>query len=164
MMTLDYQSNSRKNKEKKEKPDKIDPIVTGPVIQKEKTIGRKFKDIFFGGDFRTSIAHVGGDVFLPALRQLAYDIVVEGVKGVLFGESGYRRRGPVDYRSHIQYNTPRALPRPDPRTSPVIAQSTTRIPDQRPYRVATPQREMNQIILYSRNEAENVLERLTDII
>jgi hypothetical protein len=43
---------------------------------------------------------------------------------------------------------------------------TARIPDQRPYRASAnaPRREMNQIILYSRSEAENVLERLTDII
>jgi hypothetical protein len=160
----EYQSNSKKDKEAKEKPAVLEPVVTGPVIQKEKSVGRKFKDIFFGGDFKSSVSHVGGDVMLPALRQLIFDIVVEGVKGVVFGDSAYRRRtGPVDYRSRYQYNSPSQLPR-DPRS--VVSSMTARIPDQRPYRASAnaPRREMNQIILYSRSEAENVLERLTDII
>jgi hypothetical protein len=162
---LDYQSNSRKSRERPEKPDKLEPVVTGPVIQKEKSVGRKFKDVFFGGDFRSSAVHVAADVFLPALRQLAYDIVVEGVKGVIFGESAYRRQAPTNYRSYTQYNTPSALPRPDPRyRSSIITQTTARLPDQRPYRTYADKPDVNQIILYSRPEAENVLERMTDVI
>lgn len=161
---MDYQSNSKKEKEKLQKPEKIEPIVTGPVIQRDKGNWHKFKGIFFGGDFRSSAVHVAGDVFLPALRQLAFDIIAEGARGVLFGESSYRRRPQTDYSSRMLYTNPRALPRPDPRDqryTGVISQASTRIPDQRPF---TARREMNQIILYSRNEAENVLERLTDII
>lgn len=156
---MDYQGNTRKSKEKPEKPDQLEAIVTGPVIKREKGTWLKFKGIFFGGDFRTSAVHVVGDVFWPTLRQMAFDIVTEGAKGVLFGESGYRRRQPTNYGSRYRYDTPNALPRPDPRYSGPIS----RLPDQRPtYRA--PQREMSQIILYSRSEAENVLERLTDII
>lgn len=161
----EYQTNSNKSKEEKPRPV-LEPIVTGPVIQKEKNNWAKFKHIFFGGDFKSSATHVVGDVFWPALRQLAFDVIMEGTKGVLFGESGYRRRGPIDYGSRYQYNTPSQLPR-DPRTqSRVVSQLSARIPDQRPHRAvpAGPRREMNQIILYSKSEAENVLERLTDII
>jgi len=159
----EYQTNSRKSKEEKERPV-LEPVVTGPVIQKEQGNWRKFKGIFFGGDFRTSATHVIGDVFWPALRQLAFDVVMEGTKGVLFGESGYRRRpvgGPVDYRSRYQYHTPNQLPR-EPRT---MFPSAGRVPDQRPIQPPVgPRREMNQIILYSRKEAENVLEQLTNVI
>lgn len=160
---MDYQSNSNKDKKKAEKPQNLEPIVTGPVIQKEKGTWQKFKGVFFGGDFKSSAVHVVGDVFWPALRQLAFDIVVEGAKGVFFGESGYRRREPINYRSRYQYNTPASLPRPDPRVSGILG-PVARVPDQRPYRPPSPTREVNQLILYSRQEAENVLERMTDII
>lgn len=163
---MDYQSNSKKTRERPEKPNKLEPVVTGPVIQKDQTNWHKFKNIFFGGDFKTSAAHVAGDVFLPALRQLAFDIVIEGTKGVIFGESSYRRRAPVDYSSRMRYSSPNMLPRPDPRDprySGVISQAATRLPDQRPYRPSAT-RDIGQIILYSRKEAENVLEQLVNVI
>jgi len=154
---MDYQGNP--NKAKEEKPAKqIEKVVTGEVIQKPKSIGRKFKDIFLGGDLRASARSVTGDVILPAIRDLIVDAVSSGAKRLVYGESMYRRR-PTEYRPRVQYSNPinpsyRGMR--DPRERP-------NLPDQ-PSLVRQQRREANEIILAQREDAELVVERLIDII
>lgn len=155
----DYASNSDKNKAplRPDKTDKqIEKVVTVEVIQKPKPLGRKFKDIFLGGDAKTAARYVAADVLLPALRNLIFDVISKGADRVIFGESSYRRGRSVDYRPRIQYNNP--INRPswtDPRERRV------HLPDQSP---RMPRRDQNDIILSDRGEAEIVVERLIDII
>lgn len=150
---MDYQGNARKEKE--QKPEKqIEKVVTGEVIQKPKSIGRKFKDIFFGGDAKAAMRFVTSDVLLPALRNLIVDMTSKGIERVVYGESSYRRR-PSDYRPRVQYNNPLYRYPQDPRTA--------NLPDQsRPYR--SKRREPNDIILGTREEADAVVEQMIDII
>ena len=153
---MDYRSNS--DKEREEKPEKhIEKIVlTGEVIQRPKPIGRKFKDIFLGGDLRTMSRFVLADVIFPSLRNLVFDAGSEGLKRLIYGDSVYARSRPTENRPIIQYNNPiRRDPR-DPR-------SRAFLPDQpHPYRQM--RRESNDIILSSKEEAERILEKLIDII
>jgi len=152
---MDYQGNTNKDKEPKiEKKPEIEKVVTGEVVQKPKPLTRKFKETFFGGDLKMSMRYVAGDVMLPALRNLIVDMTTKGMERIVFGESLYRRR-PTEYRSRVQYNNP--IYRPDPREL-----SRGRLPDQRPYR--TNRRDMNEIFVEDRGEAELVVERLIDII
>ena len=154
---MDYQGNPNKSRDEK-KPDKqIEKVVTGEVIQKPKSIGRKFRDIFLGGDLKNAGRYVTGDVILPAIRDLLVDTTRRGVERLVYGESMYRRR-PSEYRPQISYNNPiyRGTPR-DPR------ELRPRLPDQsHPYRQE--KRERDDIILERREDAELVVERLIDII
>jgi hypothetical protein len=156
---LDYQSNSRKQREGLpigESEKKVEKVVTGEVIQKPKSIGRKFKDIFFGGDIRLATRFVTGEVLLPALRNLVVEMTSKGIERVVYGESTFRRQY-HDPRPRIMYNNP--LYRPDPR-QPNIPVPMRRIPDQN-FRT---RRDAQDIILQNREEAELVVERLIDII
>jgi hypothetical protein len=156
---LDYQSNSRKVREgfPTEGPDKkIEKVVTGEVIQKPKSIGRKFKDIFFGGDIKLATRFVTGEVLLPALRNLVVEMTSKGIERVVYGESSFRRQY-YDPRPRIMYNNP--LYRPDPR-QPNIPIPSRRLPDQN-YRT---RREAQDIIVQSREEAEDVVEQLMDVL
>lgn len=152
---MDYQGNANKSREDKEKPDKvIVKVVTGDVVQKPKTIGRKFKDIFFGGDFRVAARYVAGDVLLPALRNLIVDVTSKGVERVVYGDSPYRSRR-TEYRPRVQYNTSPIYRPPDPRIA-------GRLPDQYPRRIG--RREINDVILQNRDEAERVVETLIECL
>lgn len=152
---MDYQGNTNKDKETTDKKaDKvIEKVVTVEVIQKPKPLGRKFKETFFGGDFKMSMRYVAGDVLLPALRNLIVDMTTKGMERIVFGESSYRRR-PNEYRPTVQYNR---TPLRDPREI-----GRGRLPDQRPYRSS--RYEIKDIIIADRGEAELVVERLIDII
>lgn len=157
---MDYQSNAKKNKEeKKDHPEKdIQKVVTGEVVQKPKSVGHKFKDIFFGGDFKLAMRFVTAEVLLPALRNLMVDSVTKGAERLVYGESNYRRPGigpRYDPRPVVSYNNPLGIRR-DPRMPNIPEQGP------RPYRPS--RRDANDIILASREEAELVVERLIDII
>lgn len=155
-MPMDYSGNSNKDKqlpgaELTSKPV-AEKIVTGEVIKKKPSLGHRFKTVFFGGDFGEAARYIAGDVLLPAVRNLFVDMATKGAERVFYGESRPRRPGAFSYPSRIQYNSP--VVRTDPR-GPV------RLPDQGPR--ASRQRDPSELILASRDEAELVLERMSDI-
>lgn len=162
---MDYAGNPNKNKEPIPEK-KIEKVVTGEVINKPKPIGRKFKDIFFGGDLKAASKFVAADVILPALRDVLVDAITNGAKRVIYGESMRSRGRPYEYRPTVSYHNPYnsvttrsyAYPRdvrdPRPRAN---------LPDQ-PNSWRTTRPNPNEIFLANRSDAENVVERLIDII
>lgn len=155
---VDYQGNP--NKAKEPRPDKqIVKVVTGEVIQKEPGIGRKFKNVFFGGDLNTSLRFVYADVLLPAARSMISDAVRNVVDGILWGEN--RRRAAPDYRPRVSYNNP--LNRDNVRH---INERRIYLPDQPPKYIQRDRArvDLNDIILARKEDAELVVERLIDIV
>jgi hypothetical protein len=159
---MDFPSNSQNvtgDKKPKETPKKdIQKVVTGEVVQKPKTIGRRLKVIFFGGEFKGAIRYIMSDVMLPAFKNMVVDATSKGVERVVYGEVGPRRRygsGFEPGRPRVQYNSP--IDRGYGRRA--------MLPDQPPYSSPSRRRqEPADLILVSREEAELVLERLTDVI
>ena len=155
---MDYQGNSKKDKANSEKPEKseknIEKVVTGEVVQKPKSLGKKFKETFFGGDSKQVAKYITADVLLPAIRNLVVDMITKGAERMIYGERDARRRDPrINYGAHYQLNPVSSRNPFDPRT----AQSA--IPRGRQNR-----HEINDIVVSTREEAELVLERLNDIL
>jgi hypothetical protein len=151
----DYQGNTHKSKQvpQTQPEDKVvEKVVTGVVVTKKKSFGQKFRSVFLGGDVKNALRYVTADVLLPAIRNLMVDATTRGVERVVYGESAMRRR-PINYGSRVQYNSP-------------VRRDRAYLPDQAPARPLGRQvrRETNDLVLTSREEAELVLERLTDII
>lgn len=159
----DYQGNAKKQRDKPQITEKkVEKVVTGNVVQKPKSLGYKFRDIFFGGDFKLAMSFVTAEVLLPALRNLIVDSVTKGAERFVFGESSYRRR-PIDPRPIVRYDNP-MMYRRDPRDPRFSMSPLANIPEQGPRTYRTSRRETNDIILQSREEAELVVERLLDCI
>lgn len=159
---MDYQGNTRKEREKvteTPKPDKkVERVITTEVVRKPKTISRKFKDVFFGGDAKQAARYISTDVLLPALRNLIVDMTSKGIERIVYGDT--RRRIPyqrTDYTSRYYVNNPLTQ-----RPMPMDPRDRANLPDQP--RVRQNRHEMNDIILTSREEADLVLERLNDIL
>ena len=149
---MDFPSNTNKDKEqvKKGKPEKIiEKVVTGEVKQHKSSIGEKFKSIFLGGEFKSSVRYIGAEVLLPALRNMVVDATSKGIERVIYGDSAPRRR-PERSGPRVSYNTPFDRP-PRPQQPPTYAPRGRR-------------QQISNIILSSRAEAELVVERLSDII
>lgn len=150
---MDYSSNSDKSKEPR--PEKnLEKVVTGEVVEKEIGLGRKFKNVFFGGDARQSARYVAGDVLLPAVRNLIVDMVTMGIERVVYGEGARRRGRTTPITSRVQYNAYSGMR--DPRESRV------NLPGQPP-RVSARAQDRD-LILERREDAEMVLEQLIAII
>lgn len=156
MAPHDYTGNSNKDKAKQVAPDEekvVERVTTGVVVVKKPPLSQRLKTVFFGGEFRGATRYVASDVLLPALRNLVVDAITKGAERTIYGESRAPRRPGYSggYQSRIQYNSP--IMRPELRVG--------RVPDQGPRNV---RHEANELVLASRDEAELVLERLSDII
>jgi len=153
-----YQSNSKKQKTNSEnEPEKrVNRVVKGEVVEKPLSNWAKFKNIFFGGDFKSAARYVGGEVLLPAVRNLALDMINEGGKRVIMGDryDRYdRHHRPSEYRPKTIYNS--SPIRRDPRDRPYL-------PDQPVRRVG--RREINDWLIPTRTEAERALAEMIDAV
>lgn len=155
----DYQGNSKKDKLQKQKPQ-VQKVVTGEVVVKPKSLGTKIKGVFFGGEAKEASGYLVSEVLLPAFRNLVVDSVRIGVERMVYGDRTPRRPGPTindygRYSGRTTYTNP--LVRPDV----IDVRERGRVPDQRqPSR----RKDTNNIFLARREDAEEVLERLQDII
>jgi hypothetical protein len=154
---MEFPSNSHKAVEgpKPELPKKdIQKVVTGDAIQRQKPLRRKFKELFFGGEFKGATRYITVEVLLPAVKNMVVDATTKGIERIIYGDSSPRRRTEIG-RPRISYNNP--IDR--------YSRQRAMLPDQPPYSAARGRREdVGEIILVSRDEANLVVERLTDII
>lgn len=146
----DYKPNSHKYKEEqKEKmaEKKVEKVVTGTVITKKKSGMRKFADEFISEDAKNIKSFVFGEVLIPAVKKAISDIVTNGIDMILYGGSRPGNKqlpsGQVSYRKYYDSGSYR-----EPRSS----------------RAAYSAYSQDDIILSSRGEAEEVLDRMNEII
>jgi hypothetical protein len=155
---MDYQGNSKKDKEPIPKKE-IERVVTTEVVVKKKSIGSKFREVFIAADIRNVNQYIIYDVLIPAVRDTVVDAVKKGVDRMVYGESAIRRRDYGPGPRITTYNRPvdRGFQNPiDARSYP------GRTP---PDRDPRPQRHVREnLVLTTREEAALVLERMTDII
>lgn len=149
-----YPPNSKKSGEPPPPKEAVQKIVTGKIIKKKTPLGQRFKVIFFGGESKGALQYVVSDVLIPALRNMFVDAVEGGARRMIYGDSTPRRAREQYGNSRISYNSP---------TSRYSHQSAI-LPKQPPLSSSGRRQDIGQIIISSRGEAEEVLERLTDII
>lgn len=157
----EYPSNSQEKRfretERTEKSEKdISKIVAGSVIRRKKPLGTRLAETFFGGDSRSVAQYVVADVLLPAFKDMIADAVTQGFERMIFGESGSgnRRSGPRPSSNggYVPYNRYSG--------SPKIRREETRGSSRR----GRNSREIGEIILESRGEADSVLSSMYDLM
>lgn len=156
----DYPSNSRIRKPAPKAPEleqkKVEKVVEGEVLRRKKPFGKRFSELFIGGNMKMVGEYVLMDVLLPATKDTVADAVSQGIERMLFGEarSTSRRTGMrpgvgnsyVDYRRMSGGAGPR---REDPRS---------------PSRRSRATHNFDEIILETRVEADEVIDRLFDLV
>lgn len=155
---MDYHGNTHKQREAEAaEREPVEKVVEGEVVVRKKGFMQRFKSVFLGGDIRNAARYLGADVILPAIRNLMVDATTRGVERVVYGESVSQRRRPQPgYGSRISYSSYSSVP---------SRRDRAYLPDQPPRPLARQIRaETNDVILASREDAEVVLERLSDII
>ena len=143
----DYKPNSHRSKEEVNNPPaekkEIKPVVKGKVIKKKNNV-RKLTDVFVSEDVQNVKSYILMDVLVPAIKKAISDIVTNGIDMMLYGESGRtKKRSSADYVSYNRYYDRR----------------------DRDERYVTKSRySYDDIIFESRAEAEEVLDRMSEII
>ena len=144
-----YKPNSHKSKEEAKASNerqKLEKVVKGNVITKKNEM-RKLKDVFISEDVKSVKSYIFLDVLVPAIKDAIEDIVTNGIRMVLRGETGARK--PSSTASKVSYSRYY-----DRRDEDRFAREN-RVSARYSY---------DDIILESRGEAEDVISRMEEII
>lgn len=146
----DYKPNSNKYKEEqrlKEQEKKVEKVVTGKVITRKKSKISKFTDELISEDAKNVKSYIFGEVLIPAIKKAVCDIVTDGISMILYGESrGGSKRSTADKVSYRNYYDRDSRSWRDDRAQVRSGYS------------------YDDIVLTTRGEAEDVLERMDELI
>lgn len=148
-----YKPNSHKykedNKAGSEERQKFDKITKGAVVTKKKSEVNKLKDIFVSEDIKSVKSYILMDVLVPAIKDAIEDIVTNGIRMILRGDTSARRSSStaskISYRDYYDG---------DKRNNDRFRNETRSVTKY----------SYDDIILESKGEAEAVLERMSEII
>lgn len=143
----EFGSNSDSSKKQEPERKKLDTITSNVSIKKESEF-RKFKRNFFAEDAKTVKGQVFTGVIIPGIQRLITDMVKTGIDILIYGG---RSRDPRDSRSrNISYSS--FYDRNRDNSYDKIPQAATR----------KDFFNFNDIVLFDRGEAEEVLMSLKD--
>lgn len=138
---------------------KVEKVVTGPVIQRKRSLSKRFRDTFMGGDAKSVFAFVWEDIIIPSGRDLFFDAGQAALERSVYGESrgGSRRRtglGGALMQNMAYHQVNRQSGRPaDPRDR-----------QHNPSRRARAMHDFGEIVLSTRREADTALMGLDQLI
>jgi hypothetical protein len=135
---------------------KIERVTSGEVTRKRKSLRKQLSETFVAGDMRTAVRYVMFDVLLPAAKDMVVEAGSAGIEKLIFGESRRRRgasspqAGATGYVSYNRYSGPMG--------------SGVSAPQRAISRQSRARHDFDEIVLDSRVEAEEVIDRLFDLV
>jgi len=154
MSSSEFPPNSETSKKGTPEDKNIRPVTEGKATRRRKSLRKQFSSTFVAGDLKTSVKYVMFDVFLPAARDMIVEAGQQGIEKLIFGDS--RRRGarvpPSGPTGHISYNRYSAMG------------SRFSGPQRAISREARARHDFDEIVLDDRSEAEEVIDRLFDLV
>lgn len=158
----EYKSNSHRSKEalneKENKVEvldkkKVEKVTNGTVKTKKKSEIHKWTDIFLAEDVTNVKNYIIDEVLLPAAKKAVSDIVTNGIDMLLYGETRNRTKEKGSRISYSKYYDERD--RYDRRDRDRDRGRSRRVRSGYDY---------DDIILETRGEAEDVLDRMDDLL
>ena len=149
----DYPSNKRGEQQQQEEKN-IKRVTSSDPIRKKKSLGKQFKETFIGGDAKTAVRYAMFDILLPAARDMVIDVTTQGLEKLIFGDSRRRggsqppQAGPMGYVSYNRYQMG----------------SRQTAPQRTLSRRARSQHDFDEVVLTSRVEAEEVIDKLFEVV
>lgn len=148
MNEFDYGPNSHKSKQEANNvpAKKVEKVVTGKVRTKKKSEVQKLIGAFVSEDIPNLKEYVIKDVLIPTIKNAIEDIVTNGIRMILRGETGARtKKGTASKVSYRDYYDDK---RDDNRVTVSSRSSFS----------------YDEIIFESRGEAEEVLTRMDELL
>jgi hypothetical protein len=154
MDTDEFPPNSEASKRGPREPDKdIKRITSNDPIRRRQPLRKQFGKTFVKGDIRMAAQYVIFDVLIPAARDMIAEAGSQGIERLIFGESRRKgnpspQSGPTGFVSYNRYSMGSR------QTAPQRAMS----------RMARARHDFDEIVLESRPEAEEVIDRLFEVV
>lgn len=143
-------------------PKKIERITSGEVARGKRGLGRRFKETFFGGDLKTAAALAASAVVIPAIQDMVGEFFHTMVDNTIHGterKTAYRRQsssvpgGYGNVQPQINYSGMSTKP------AAKVEQGGRTLS-----RSARSRHDFADIVIQDRREAEEVHERLYDLL
>lgn len=164
----DYAGNSNKSKKAPprefaeetveatpQEPKKVESVVEGKVIRKKTGWWKKVGQSLTSDESRGVGSYVLEEILLPAFKSMIFEAITGGSERAIFGDTRGRALGPNAYRVGTNYNN-------------ISTGSVNRSPgsnrDRGISRSGRRNHQLDKIIIESRVEALEVLERLSDLV
>lgn len=158
MAELEFKSNSHKSKENAisnaDKDKKVEKVITGTAKTKKKNGMTKFADIFVSEDIDNVKRYILFDVFVPAVKDIFHDVITNSIDMILYGET--RHGGRRSTSSKIYYN--------DSYRSYYDQRDARNRDRDYGYSRTRSGYSYDEIILDNYGEADDVLDRMSEII
>lgn len=152
-MNPEFPPNSDASKRAPAKDKNVSRVTSGDVVRRRKSLRKQFSETFVSGDARTAVRYVIFDVLLPAAKDMVVEAGGQGIEKLIYGDS--RRRGSTRPQAgptgYVSYNRMSMDRRPNSASRALSRQ-------------ARAGHNFDEIILDQRSEAEEVIDRLFDLI
>jgi hypothetical protein len=154
MDSSEFPPNSEASKNRPVDDKRVERVTSGDPIRKRKSLRKQFSETFVAGDAKSAIAYVVMDVLLPAAKDMIVEAGSQGIEKLIFGDTRRRRgstppqAGPTGYVSYNRYSMGAAR---DAAERVMSRQSRAR-------------HNFDEIVLEERAEAEEVIDRLFDLV
>lgn len=145
------------SKRTRQEPKKVERVTSADAVRRKKPLGRQFRETFFGGDARTASQYVFLNVLIPSAKEMIVEVGQSMIERIVYGEHRTaRRRGgpPSGAMGHVNYRGISSGSRPDDR--PPMPRSVSR--------QSRARHNFDEIVLSSRPDAEEVLDRMFDLL
>lgn len=156
----DFPSNSynkvskqpEKVKENAEPKPEVEKVISGEVVRRKKPLGKRVAETFGGDDMKSVWSYVVMEVMIPAAKDMIVDATSQGIERMIFGEVRARGSRPSSRGSnYTPYN-----------------RYSSNVRKEEPSRSISPRgrsaHNFDEIVLPTRVEAEEVIERLYDLV
>lgn len=137
-------------KDKKNERPKVKKVTKGKVVQRKAPISRRLAEAFGAREGQGIFDYIMCDIIIPATKNMIIDSISDGV-AMAFGEAPRRRRRSRDRGTRYEYD--RVSYRDDDRYS-----------DRRRARESSRVRDYENIQFDRKDDAEDVINRLVDLI
>lgn len=132
------------------KPE-VEKVVEGTVVRRKKPLSKRFKETFLGGDSENVWQYVLMDVLIPAAKDAIVDATSQGIERMIFGDvrsrGGRSSRGSSSYTPYNRYSS--NIRKEEPRSISARGRAV---------------HNFDEVVLPTRPEAEDVIERMYDIV
>jgi hypothetical protein len=149
----DYPPNSDASKKKKIEDDRgVTRVTSSDPVKRKKPLRKQFAETFVGGDAKTAMRYTIFEVLVPAARDMVVETIQQGFEKLIYGDTRRRggstppQSGPTGLVTYNRYSMRQSSPQ---RTMSRIARS---------------RHDFDEIVLQSRVEAEEVIDRLFDLV
>jgi len=155
----EFPSNSKNSDTPKPAEKIVEQVISSEATSMKRSLGRRFRDVFIGGDTSSVVNYVVVEVLLPQAKAMLAEAVSSGFERLLYGDSprGNRRYGTRSQTGPTPTNYTRYA---DKGNNPVGRHV---IADRQSHATVRTQ-SIDDILLASLPEAETVMERMYDLL